>query len=46
MRGGRNRKRVRFTTAAKLVNELRETKSNSELNRVSSDRGGKQVDRL
>jgi DNA replication protein DnaC len=30
------RKRVRFTTAAKLVNELSEAKNNSELNRVTN----------
>ena len=31
----RQRKRVRFTTAAQLVNELTEAKNNSELNRVT-----------
>jgi DNA replication protein DnaC len=32
----RQRKRVRFTTAAELVNELMEAKNKSELNRVTS----------
>jgi DNA replication protein DnaC len=32
----RQRKRVRFTTAAQLVNELSEAKNRSELNRVTS----------
>lgn len=32
----RQRKRVRFTTAAQLVNELIEAKTNSELNRVTN----------
>ena len=32
----RQRKRVRFTTAAQLVNELSEAKNNSELNRVTN----------
>jgi DNA replication protein DnaC len=32
----RQRRRVRFTTAAQLVNELLEAKNNSELNRVTS----------
>jgi DNA replication protein DnaC len=31
----RQRRRVRFTTAAQLVNELIEAKNNSELNRVT-----------
>jgi DNA replication protein DnaC len=31
----RQRKRVRFTTAAEMVNELTEAKNNSELNRVT-----------
>lgn len=32
----RQKKRVRFTTAAQLVNELSEAKNNSELNRVTN----------
>jgi IstB-like ATP binding protein len=35
-RCGRQRKRVRFTTAAQLVNELVEAKNQSELNRVTN----------
>src|ERR1039458_6223873 len=34
----RQRKRVRFTTAAQLVNELTEAKNRSELNRVTGGR--------
>ena len=34
MEACRQRKRVRFTTAAELVNELIEAKNRSELNRV------------